>query len=97
VVIRRAFGRHLLAADDETAARLSAEYGLSCATLAGAVSHRGSLSGGWAGAGAGGSSRLALWRLKAQTDMAQVSGAAACSWACRVRLPVAVAAAAKSV
>lgn len=45
----RAFGGYVIAADDRTAAELVERYGVSSVTLAGSVSHRGSVSGGWMG------------------------------------------------
>ncbi|GLC34254.1 hypothetical protein PLESTF_000823600 [Pleodorina starrii] len=50
----RAFGRHMVAADDSAAAALATRFGLSSVTLAGSVSHRGVLTGGWDGGGGGG-------------------------------------------
>ncbi|EFJ47136.1 hypothetical protein VOLCADRAFT_105201 [Volvox carteri f. nagariensis] len=50
----RAFGRQMVAADDAAAAALATRFGLSSVTLAGSVSHRGMLTGGWDGGGGGG-------------------------------------------
>ncbi len=75
--MQKAFGRHLLAADDASAARLAVDHGLSCVTLAGAVSSKGSLSGGW-GEGEGGGSRQARWRLQVQAEVAQVGRGGGC-------------------
>ena len=49
-VMEHAFGRMLIAADADTAARLATRYGLASVTLAGRISRPGSLQGGWQGA-----------------------------------------------
>lgn len=49
-VMEHAFGRMLIAADAETAARLATRFGLASVTLDGRISRPGSLQGGWQGA-----------------------------------------------
>jgi chromosome segregation ATPase len=48
-VMEHAFGRILIAADAEVAARLATCYGLASVTLNGRISRPGSLQGGWQG------------------------------------------------
>ncbi|GLI67083.1 hypothetical protein VaNZ11_011282, partial [Volvox africanus] len=71
--LHRAFGRHMIAADDAAAAVL-ARCGLSSVTLTGSVSHRGVLTGGWDGGGGGSVAgvRLLLERLWELTEIVRL-------------------------
>jgi chromosome segregation ATPase len=66
--MQRAFGGYVIAVDDATAAEVVNKYGLSCVTLQGTVSHKGSMSGGWSGPQA--NPALQRWQQKLQLDAA---------------------------
>lgn len=73
----RAFGAMLIAADDAAAGEAAARFGLGAVTLDGTVHHKGSVSGGWAGADGGGSWGAARWQVLAQRDTAAQAARAA--------------------
>jgi hypothetical protein len=66
--MQRAFGGYVIAVDDATAAEVVNKYGLSCVTLQGTVSHKGSMSGGWSAPQA--NPALQRWQQKLQLDAA---------------------------
>ena len=68
VAMVRAFGSYVIAADDGVADALIKQFGLSSVTPQGTLSHKGSMTGGWMGAAAGGPT--VRWKLKMQQDAA---------------------------
>lgn len=73
--LSRALGTHVIVLDDAIAAELVEHHGLACVTLAGSLSRRGSMLGGWAGARRAGAMRA--WAAKLRADVANAAAESA--------------------